>query len=239
MRLAVVSDIHGNLRALEAVMADLKAVGVDAVINLGDSLSGPLLPRETAQFLMAQDWIHLAGNHERQILDLHANSSMADVYAHSQLWPEELAWLATLLPSRRFGDDILLCHGSPASDVTCLLETADRPATASEVSQRLGAVDASLILCGHSHVPRAVRHAGCFIVNPGSVGQPAFADDYPYPHVIESGSPDARYALLERRGGQWRASMCTVPYAHDEMAALAASRGRADWARALATGYVL
>jgi predicted phosphodiesterase len=68
MRIAVVSDIHGNLPALEAVVADIARRGVDAVVNLGDSLSGPLLPLETAQFLMAQSWTHLAGNHERQVL---------------------------------------------------------------------------------------------------------------------------------------------------------------------------
>lgn len=238
MRLAVVSDIHGNLAALEAVVSDFKALGVDAVVNLGDSLSGPLLPRETAQFLMAQDWIHLAGNHERQILELHPASSNADTYAHSQLGQEELAWLATLPHTRRFDSDVLLCHGSPTSDVTCLLQTGDRPATALQVAERLGEVDASLVLCGHSHVPRIVRHQGQLIVNPGSVGQPAFADDYPYAHVIESGSPDARYALLERRGGRWRASLTVASYAHDEMAALARSRGRPDWARALTTGYV-
>jgi len=68
MRLAVLSDIHGNLPALEAVTRDFVRRGVDTVINLGDSLSGPLQPRETADFLLAQDWIHLAGNHERQVL---------------------------------------------------------------------------------------------------------------------------------------------------------------------------
>lgn len=61
MRIALLSDIHGNLAALEAVAADIELRGVDQVANLGDSLSGPLLPLETARFLMAQDWIHLAG----------------------------------------------------------------------------------------------------------------------------------------------------------------------------------
>ena len=67
MRIALVSDVHGNLLALEAVAADIKRRGADLVVNIGDSLSGPLRPLETAQFLMAQDWINLAGNHERQI----------------------------------------------------------------------------------------------------------------------------------------------------------------------------
>ena len=68
MRIAVVSDIHGNLAALQAVVADVQRRGVDRVINLGDSLSGPLLPLQTARFLMASGWLHLAGNHERQVL---------------------------------------------------------------------------------------------------------------------------------------------------------------------------
>lgn len=238
MRLAVVSDIHGNLAALEAVVADFQRRGVDAVINLGDSLSGPLLPLETAQFLMAQDWIHLAGNHERQLLNVGPNTSMSDRYALSQLGPNELEWIATLPHTRSFDNDILLCHGAPGSDSTCLLQNAERSASASEVDRRLGETEAELILCGHSHVPRQVRCRGKLIVNPGSVGQPAFADDYPYPHVIESGSPDARYALLERHDAKWHASLIAVPYAFAAMAELANQRGRPDWACALLTGYM-
>ena len=93
--------------------------------------------------------------------------------------------------------------------------------------------------CGHSHVARSVRSArGQLIVNPGSVGQPAYRDTYPYPHAIESGSPDARYAIAERRGGVWQACLISVPYPHQAMAALARSRARPDWAAALASGYV-
>ena len=56
MRIALVSDIHGNLPALEAVAADIRRRGADRVVNLGDNLSGPLLPRETAQWLMASGY---------------------------------------------------------------------------------------------------------------------------------------------------------------------------------------
>ena len=239
MRIALVSDIHGNLPALEAVVADIKRRGADLVVNIGDSLSGPLLPLETARFLMAQDWIHLAGNHERQILTLHAGSGASDTYAHSQLTSKELEWIAGLLPVRQITPDVLACHGTPTSDVTGLLQTVDAAATAAEIEARLGGVDAGLVVCGHTHVPRSVRSArGNLIVNPGSVGQPAYADDQPYPHVIESGSPDARYGIVEYIGGQWRSSLVAVPYRHEEMAALANSRGRLDWECALLTGYM-
>ena len=239
MRIALVSDIHGNLPALEAVAADIKRRGADIVVNIGDSLSGPLLPLETAQFLMAQDWVHLAGNHERQILTLHAGSGASDTYAHSQLTTKELDWIAGLLPARQITPDVLACHGTPASDVTSLLQTVDAAATPAEIESRLGHIDAGLIVCGHTHVARSVRTArGQLIVNPGSVGQPAYADDHPYPHVIESGSPDARYGIAELIDGQWRSNLLTVPYRHAKMAALARSRGRLDWECALLTGYM-
>jgi putative phosphoesterase len=239
MRLAIVSDIHGNLAALEAVVADIKRRDVDHVVNLGDSLSGPLMPGETARFLMAQDWTHLAGNHERQILELNAQSGPGDKFAHAQLGAAELAWIAGLRPVLQYSDDILFCHGSPRSDVTALLETAERAASREDIAERLGETECTLIACGHSHVARSVRTAsGQLIVNPGSVGQPAYADDHPYPHLIETGSPDARYAIIERRDGQWQSSLLSVPYDSSAMAALAHARGRPDVAYALSFGYM-
>jgi putative phosphoesterase len=238
MRIAVVSDIHGNLSALEAVVADMHQRGVDRVINLGDSLSGPLLPKETAQFLMAQDWVHLAGNHERQILNLTEKSGESDKYAHSQLGAQEFEWMASLPFARQLNEEVLLCHATPTQDCIYLLETVDRVATQQEIASRLGTVNASLILCGHSHVPRSVRSGQRLIVNPGSVGQPAFDDDLPYPHVVESGSPDARYAIVEAVKGNWVSQLFTVPYDHQAMAQLARLRQRPDWECALLTGYM-
>ena len=240
MRVAVISDIHGNLAALEALTADLRLRGVDQVVNLGDSLSGPLLPKETADFLMSQaGWIHLAGNHERQILDLNERSSSGDTYAHQQITAEQKAWIASLKPVLRLNEEVLLCHGTPGSDTTTLLQVADRNATAQEIKERLGQQTAAVIACGHSHVARSVRTAeGQLIVNPGSVGHPAYEYDYPYPHKIESGSPDARYAIMEKMQHGWTASLINVPYAYQQMAELAALRGREDWVRALRSGYM-
>lgn len=244
MRLAVLSDIHGNLPALEAVTRDLRRRGVDAVVNLGDSLSGPLLPKETAQFLMATDWLHLAGNHERQLLTLpEAAQGPSDAFATAQLSPVEFGWLAALPGTARLGDDVFLCHGTPTREDVYLLETVSpgevRLATPAEVAERLGTVRASLVLCGHSHVPRAVRApSGPRIVNPGSVGLQAYADDHPFPHVVATGSPDARYALVTREGTAWVTDLVAVPYRHGEMASLALRRQRPDWSAALGSGHL-
>jgi predicted phosphodiesterase len=244
LRLAVLSDIHGNLAALEAVMADLRRRDVQRVVNLGDSLSGPLLPLETARLLMAQDWVQLAGNHERQLLTLKPDvRSGIDFFTRGLLGERELAWLATLVPRLPYGDDVLLCHGTPRSDIEYFLETVApeglRMASASEVGERLGDETAALILCGHTHIARSMRAAGGrLIVNPGSVGLPAYDDDLPYFHLVENGSPDARYAIVERRASGWHAELISVPYDHMAMARLAQKNGRDDYAIALETGYM-
>jgi putative phosphoesterase len=243
MRLAVVSDIHGNLAALAAVVADFGRRGVDRVVNLGDSLSGPLRPLETARFLMAEDWVHLAGNHERQVVTgAPGRWNPSDEFTHAQLTEAELDWMASLEHSQRLGSDVLACHGTPRSDMEYFVETVERGrprlATPGELEERCGETDAALILCGHTHVPRSVRtRKGQLIVNPGSVGLPAYDATRPEPHVMETGSPDARYAIVEGEGRTWSASLLAVPYDHDEMSKLAAARGRDDWAHALSTGY--
>lgn len=244
MRIALVSDIHGNLAALQAVVDDFGRRGVDAVINLGDSLSGPLLPLETARFLMARDWLHLAGNHERQILSLRVDDcDPSDLYARQQLGVAELAWIATLAPFHRYGEEILLCHGTPGHDAEYFLESVEpgrlRAATPDEIKRRLGETTARVIAGGHTHVPRVVRTArGQMLVNPGSVGQPAYDDAQPVYHAVESGAPDARYAIIESRGERWSAELIAVPYDHESMAALARRHGRPDWEYILRHGYV-
>lgn len=243
-RIALVSDIHGNLPALEAVHADLRRRGADLVVNLGDCLSGPLLARETAQFLQAQGWPTVAGNHDRNLIEQSpAQLAPPDACAHAQLGAPELAWLRTL-PATLREADLFFCHATPQHNCSYLLETvlpggAVRLASPSEIAERLGDERAAFIACGHTHFPRAVRTAaGQWIVNPGSVGLPAFEDDSPCLHRIETGSPDARYALAERTAQGWSVALISVPYDHRSMAQLARSRGFADWAVALETGYM-
>ncbi|PIM51457.1 YfcE family phosphodiesterase [Roseateles chitinivorans] len=244
MRIALLSDIHGNLPALEAVVADLRPRGVDTIVNLGDILSGPLLPLETARYLMAQRWITIAGNHERQLLAITAEKpgGASDRFARECLGEPELDWLRALPTTLRLNDEVFLCHGTPRRDIEYFLDSqvGERLvlASAEEVAERLGEERSELVCCGHTHIPRVLRSSrGQWLVNPGSVGLQAWDDEHPAPHVAEVGSPDARYAIVEKTAQGWRTTSISVPYDHEAAARIAARHGREDWARWLRTGY--
>ena len=254
MKLAVISDIHGNLLALRAVLDDIARQSVDQTVNLGDLLSGPLQPAETADLLMALGLPTIRGNHERQVLALlerpdgAIDLSTSDGYTARQLLPAHLDWLRGLPASLALNTDVLLCHGTPGSDLQYWLETVVpgfaqdgspgvRAATPAEISARLGQATHPVVLCGHTHVPRQAACGGVLVVNPGSVGLPAYDDGHPHPHIIENGAPHARYAVLEKTAQGWQVDLRAVPYDHRAQAAVAARQGREDWAHALATGF--
>lgn len=251
MRIAAISDIHGNLPALEAVLADIAArgAGADVIVNLGDIASGPLWPRETLERLMPLGMPTIAGNHERQVLTDPRGAS--DAFAAARITDAQRAWLAALPPTRWLdadAGDVLLCHGSPAGDLVMWLETIDpgaptlRAATLGEVAARVGGVDlaaASLVLCGHTHVPRVVAlDERRLIVNPGSVGLQAYEMDDPHPYIVENGTPHARYALVERVAAGWNVTLRAVAYDWHAAAERAAAGDRPEWARGLRAGWL-
>jgi predicted phosphodiesterase len=244
MKIAVLSDIHGNIAALDAVLADAGAQKVDRIVNLGDICSGGLFPRETADRLMPLDLPTIRGNHERQVLTLAPEKmGLSDLHAATCLRDDQRAWLASLPPTLRLSDDVLMVHGTPDSDLIYFLETvtADglRPATRAEIKARAGPADAAVILCGHTHLPGvAMLDDGRMIVNPGSVGLPAYDDDQPFAHRVETGSPHARYAILSDEGGNWTAELRAIVYDWEQAARHAEANGRPDWAHALRTGRV-
>lgn len=245
MRIAVIADIHGNLRALEAVRADIARRSPDIVVNLGDHLSGPLQATATADLLMNETYIHIRGNHDRQLLDRPpAEMGPSDCAAHAQLSTRHLEWLATLPATQTLEGEIFLCHGSPRSDLEYLLEDVrdDRVhlSPADHIQRRLGGVNASLILCGHTHIPRAVLlPGGERIVNPGSAGLPAYDDATPPLHYVETGSPHARYAIVDWSPKAVNVDLIVLDYDWHSAAREAAEANRPDRAHALSTGYAL
>ncbi|MGJ8515202.1 metallophosphoesterase family protein [Carnimonas bestiolae] len=242
MKLAVISDIHGNLAALDAVLADIKNQEVDNTVNLGDICSGGLFPSETADRLIPLCLPTIKGNHERQLL-AGKGLGLSDQYAANTLRPDQISWISNLPETLSIDHGILLVHGSPSSDTTYLLETVTktgvRSATEKEVIERVGNANDKIILCGHTHLPRMIQLANeQLIVNPGSVGLPAYSDDSPYPHVMESGSPHARYAIISIESGLRKVEFRKVEYDWETAAIHAASHARHDLVIPLRTGRV-
>ena len=244
-RIAVISDIHGNLMALEAVLADLAGRGVDAIINLGDCVAGPLWPRETFELLSDLQLPTVRGNHDRWALDRpEAQMPPAGLFARNALTEAQRAALHALPATLQFTPEILAVHGTPTDDSAYLLEEVTEdgrlaPARRSLLAERLGgAAPCPLVLCGHSHRQAMVMApGGGLILNPGSVGCPVFADAASAAG-LEPRSPHARYAVLTRKHGRWGAEMLAIEYDWEAAAARAMALGWPRWARALATGAV-
>ena len=238
MRIAVLSDVHGNALALEAVLDDLRSATPDKVFSLGDCVAGPFDPARSADMPMALDAVTIAGNQERGIRE-EAPSGM-DVLPRSLLSRSQLNWIASL-PTMYRSDDVVACHGSPrGGDTDSLLEVVrgDRTILADErqIAAKLEDLGStSLVLCGHTHIPRAAQIGNTLVLNPGSVGMPAFRlKEPPMTLVMETGTPHARYALATRRRGGWSFEMRAIIYNWEGAAEQAVAHGYqevATWTR--------
>ncbi len=245
-RFAVIADIHGNSDALAAVLADIDALRIETIINLGDHLSGPLAARETADMLMAREMIAIRGNHDRWLVEKPVGEmGPSDLVAFGQLEEHHLAWLRDLPATQTLADGrIFICHGTPMSDTTYWLETVTAAGDVilrgrDEIESEAENIAASLILCGHTHMPRVVRLSdGRQIINPGSVGCPGYDDDQPVPHIVETGTPNASYAIIEDSALGWQITFRSIPYDTTRMFALAEQAGRAEWARGIRSGWI-
>lgn len=244
MKIAVISDIHGNLLALEAVLEDLKHESPDMIVNLGDCVSGPLWPEETATVLRETDWPTVRGNHDRFLLeDPFEKMGPTDAFAAERLSSENLDWLRTTRVTIRLSGDIFLCHGTPDDDNRYLTEKVEGPKGHLPDEETLladiGTERAPVICCGHTHIPRVIHLSatGQTILNPGSVGLPSYEDDHPHKHKMEVGSPHARYAVMTKAGEDWNFQERILSYDWDAASREADKNGRPGWARALKHGF--
>lgn len=236
MKIGVLSDIHGNLPALEAVHAALRLEAPDLILNLGDCVSGPLWPEKTAKYLREQKWPTVRGNHDRIVSWPDQTLGKTDKWAKPHLSEDSIEWLRDLPPTWATPEgDVLACHGTPGSDALFLLDRDDHEQfyvkSDADIRDSLGLASAPLILCGHSHTPRCIRvSTGQMIVNPGSVGIQAF------PSITATGSPHARFAVLTRTAQGWNCDLRAIEYDWDR-AARKAAKLSADWAHCIATGF--
>ena len=232
MRLAVISDIHGNYAALEAVLGDIEARGVDQTVNLGDVLAGPFDPVAVAERVMAAELPTVKGNHDRWIAEGREDDWVIDAWVRDTISAAQLDWLGALPATRVVDGDVFMCHATPTSDSDFWMDRFDDEhgvvsASRAHIEAQADGQDFPVLLCGHTHVPRSLRLAdGRLLVNPGSVGLPFLL-----------GSPDARYAILERRGAAWSVDLIAIPYDKAPAMAQARALGHPGFATALQTGW--
>ncbi len=243
LEFAVLSDIHGNVWALDAVLADIRRRGISNIINLGDILYGPLDPLATAERLMGMEMLTIRGNQDRDLFeetsDVKPSSTLSQV--QDRLTADHRRWLRSLPATMIIRGEVFCCHGTPESDETSMLENITPKGvflkTSDEIAPAVAGLSPGMILCGHTHVPRTVALAdGRLVVNPGSVGLPAYTDDLPFPHAMESGSPHARYAVIRHEPHGWSVESISLQYDWLQAARTAEENGRSDWAAWLATG---
>ena len=217
--LALLYDVHGNLPALEAVIADAEAAGAEGWILGGDYALFGGWPAETVERLRGLErasWVR--GNGERWTCDPGAAPDNpvvpgAVAYARAALGEDTIDDLASL-PFSLPCEGILVCHGSPLSDVDSFAPEDD-----GRDEDLLDGTEARRVLFGHTHVPFArVSAGGVELVNPGSVGMPF------------DGDPRAAYALL---GDDGRIAHRRVEYDQRASAERVRAIG-ADWAEVVA-----
>ncbi|MGB2824326.1 MAG: metallophosphoesterase family protein [Phycisphaerae bacterium] len=182
MRIALISDVHANLPALEAVLDDAKARGAEAVWNLGDFVGYGAFPDEVVRRLREEADESIIGNYDRKVLrfprrrDKWRTAKKPDKFdafqwAYEHLSPDSLRHLASLEQELRmevFGRRVLLTHGSPASEEEPI--TDETPESRLAELAELAAAD--VVLCGHSHRPVRREVGGVLFVGAGSVGRP-------------------------------------------------------------------
>lgn len=238
LTIAVIADIHGNRWALEAVLADIDRRNITRIVNLGDSLLGPLDPVGTADLLIARNIPSIRGNDDRVLFAPPKQPSASQIFTRERLTEQHLVWLRSLPTTAVLAEEIFLCHGTSTSDETYLLEEVSGYETTLRSSAyiRLLIADVTqpVVLCGHSHLARTVYLPdGTLIVNPGSVGLPAYTDEG---YAIAAGSPHARYVLLSKTWRGWLVEHVVLPYDWEQAASSARSNHRSDWADWIATG---
>lgn len=233
MRLAVISDVHGNAPALDAVLEHIAAQQVDTIVCLGDHVSGPIDPAGAAERLMGLGGVAISGNHDRWTVDPTLRGAGAvDRFARERLSEEQLGWLAGLPATETVGGEVFVCHGTPGDDETPWLDnfydgrTTTLPSEA-EVAGYAEGIESAVILCGHTHIARTLRLTdGRLIANPGSVGM-----------QLVRGSPDAHYALVEKGRRGWQTALIAVPYDTEAAARLAEANGFPGWGESIRHGW--
>jgi len=216
MRVAIISDVHGNAFALEAVLRAVGEASPDLIVNLGDQVEGSADPARAAALqweLAGAGALEVRGNNEEKFWPGGRRSPLAREYGdwlETQLDGATRARLAALPLTARTPDGaVFACHGTPASAWDSLLWVwqpdpggggfyrAREPRELGALVEPLGA---EVVLCGHTHRPGATRVGDTLVVNVGAVSDQV------------DGDPRARWTLLTRERARWMVEFRAVSY---------------------------
>lgn len=179
MKIAVISDIHGNIDALVTVLEKAKNENVAHLLILGDLVGYYYHPDKIMDLLSHWSFDIIKGNHEKILENLIVDSSLAETIrlkygsghqeAINKLTKEQLYFLTHLPETKKVEFDqisLLMCHGSPWSNDFYIY-----PDCKKEIINKCDVIDFDFVLVGHSHYPFAIRNKNSVLINPGSVGQ--------------------------------------------------------------------
>jgi predicted phosphodiesterase len=240
---AIISDIHGNLLALEAVLADIRSRGIKEIINLGDHFFGALEPEAVAGLLRENEMLCISGNTDREILESIDEGFKKDGMdrVRADLSDQSISWLRKLPKTEVLDGLFFVCHGTPESDDEYLLEKVTEKGVFvfndEELVKKTNHIKERIILCGHSHVNRVVYLSNNkIILNPGSVGLPAYLGNGEYRFAMESMTPHAKYAIVKTDGDAINIEQVLCAYDWHKASEAARNNGNEKWANFLLYG---
>lgn len=240
---AIISDIHGNALALQAVLNDIKTRNIDAIINLGDHVFGALQPEASAKLIRQTPMLCISGNTDREILESMNQPSEKENMAHvrADISTETIEWLRNLPQTAVCDNLIFVCHGTPESDNEYLLEHVTAQGVLvyndEDLVEKTRHIAQRIILCGHSHVNRVVYLSnGKIILNPGSVGLPAYLGNGEHRFAMESMTPHAKYAVIKAHGDDINIEQVLCAYDWQAASQAAKNNGSDKWAEFLLHG---
>ncbi|MBE7175374.1 MAG: metallophosphoesterase family protein [Mucilaginibacter polytrichastri] len=248
MRYAIISDVHGNAFALKAVLSDIKRRGADKIINLGDHFFGAIQPAETAAIMAGISFAAaIRGNKDRDTVEAIGKTDVPDAmqFVLDALDEPARDFLRNLPETAQIDDVLFACHGTPDDDNTYLTENVAGDGTVTlksdnELISLLKNVREPIVLCGHSHVQRCMYLSnGQIILNPGSVGLPAYIGAGSPGAIMQSYSPMAKYAIVEKTANGFAIDQISCTYDWQAASALALKHGNADWAGWILSGRAL
>jgi putative phosphoesterase len=199
MRIAIVSDIHGNLTALEAVIDDLSRIQPDLVVQAGDSALGGTQPAEVIDRIRDLGWAGVMGNSDEVLWNPEAAPDDEKelikplVDATLELLREEhVQWLRNL-PREWKGHGIGVVHATPGNLWLAVTPDADD----ATLAQTFGTLGTPIAVYGHIHRPYVRYLPNLLVANPGSVGHPADGDPRASYLLLEDGMPQIRRVAVE------------------------------------------